>query len=263
LVKGNQDNATTYESVLTPASSSDVNYQPIARREGLPDRVKAQLLHMISAGELGPGDRLAPERELASEMGVSRNVVREAIRSLVDSNVLEARQGAGVFVGSLRMESLVEPLGMVLSLESATLQSLSQARLAIEPGVAALAAEHGSDEDLHALEELMEEGARAMSEDSQRFLEIDVELHERIVRMTDNPFLMRIMEGVGHLARSSRRFTNIFPRMREDAHADHERIVAALRARDPEGAREAMRDHLDHVLRTLAQDAEAGVTEEQ
>ena len=213
---------------------------------------------MISAGELAPGDRLAPERELASEMGVSRNVVREAIRSLVDSNVLEARQGAGVFVGSLRMESLVEPLGMVLSLESATLQSLSQARLAIEPGVAALAAEHGSDEDLAGSRGADGGGhERRASEDSQRFMEIDVELHERIVRMTDNPFLMRIMEGVGHLARSSRRFTNIFPRMREDAHADHERIVAALRARDPEGAREAMREHLDHVLRTLAEDAEA------
>ena len=246
-----------------PSQPSEVSYEPIARREGLPDRVKAQLLQMIRAGDLAPGDRLAPERELASEMGVSRNVVREAIRSLVDSNVLEARQGAGVFVGSLRMESLVEPLGMVLALESAALQSLAQARLAIEPGVAALAAEHGSEEDLLALEVLMEEGARACTEDSQRFMEIDAELHEGIVRMTDNPFLMRIMEGVGHLARSSRGFTNIFPDMREAAHADHERIVAALRARDPEKARDAMREHLDHVMRTLAEHAKAGAGEEQ
>lgn len=249
---------------MNPASQpSEVTYEPIARREGLPDRVKAQLLGMISAGDLAPGDRVASERELASEMGVSRNVVREAIRSLVDSNVLEVRQGAGLFVGSLRMETLVEPLRMVLSLESATLQSLAQARLAIEPGVAGLAAEHGSEEDLRALEVLMEEGARACTENSQRFMEIDVELHERIVAMTNNPFLMRIMEGVGHLARRSRGFTNIFPRMREDAHADHERIVAALRARDPEGAREAMRDHLAHVVRTLARDGEAGGENEQ
>jgi len=233
-----------------------VTYEPISRRAGLPDRVKSQLLGMISAGQLAPGDRLAPERELASEMGVSRNVVREAIRSLVDSNVLEARQGAGVFVGSLRMESLVEPLSMVLSLDSASLQSLAQARLAIEPGVAALAAVHGSEEDLEALEALMEEGRRIGTEDSERFMEIDVELHERIVRMTDNPFLMRIMEGVGRLARSSRGFTNVFPRMREAAHADHERIVAALRARNTEGAREAMREHIAHVADTLADESE-------
>lgn len=246
-----------------PPPPSEVNYEPIARRGGLPDRVKAQLLAMISAGELAPGDQLAPERELASEMGVSRNVVREAIRSLVDSNVLEARQGAGVFVDSLRMESLVEPLVMVLALESATLHSLAQARVTIEPGIAALAAEQGSDNDLLALEELLEEGRQTATEDSQRFMEIDVELHERIVRMTDNPFLLRIMEGVGHLARSSRRFTNIFPRMREAAHADHERIVAALRARDPEAARDAMREHLEHVMSTLADEPEAAAKDEQ
>jgi GntR family transcriptional regulator, transcriptional repressor for pyruvate dehydrogenase complex len=258
-------NRSLRETSLTPPppSPSEVTYEPIARREGLPDRVKAQLLGMISAGELAPGDRLAPERELASEMGVSRNVVREAIRSLVDSNVLEARQGAGVFVGSLRMESLVEPLGMVLSLESATLQSLSQARLAIEPGIAGLAAAQASEADLLALEALLEEGRQTGIEDSQRFMEIDVELHDRIVRMTGNPFLLRIMEGVGHLARSSRRFTNIFPRMREAAHADHERIVAALRARDPEAAREAMREHLEHVGRTLAEEAEATAKDEE
>ena len=154
---------------MTPPEPSTVSYEPITRRAGLPDRVKAQLLAMIRAGKLQPGDRLTPERELATEMGVSRNVVREAIRSLVDSNVLEARQGAGVFVGSLNMESLIEPLSMVLSLESASLHSLAQARLVIEPGVAALAAVHGSDDDLLALEKLMEEGRRIGIDDSTRF----------------------------------------------------------------------------------------------
>ena len=74
--------------------------------------------------------------------------------------------------------------------------------------------------------------------------------------MTDNPFLARIMESIGQLARSSRDFTNSMPRMRTAAHADHERIVAALRARDPEAARAAMADHLKHVERTLAEVAD-------
>ena len=130
---------------VTSSDPPKVVYEQIARREGLPNRVKSQLLTMISAGQLSPGDRLAPERELAVEMGVSRNVVREALRTLVDANVLEARQGAGVFVASLDMESLIEPLELVLSLEGATLQSLAQARLVIEPGIAALAAVHGSE----------------------------------------------------------------------------------------------------------------------
>jgi GntR family transcriptional repressor for pyruvate dehydrogenase complex len=233
----------------------NVVYEQIARREGLPNRVKSQLLKMISSGQLTPGDRLAPERELAVEMGVSRNVVREAIRSLVDANVLQARQGAGVFVASLDMASLMEPLELVLSLERATLNNLAQARLVIEPGIAALAAVHGSDEDIRALEALVQEGFERGAHDSARHLEIDVALHARIVSMAGNPFLMRIMESVSRLARSSRDFTNSFPRMREAALADHERIVAALRARDPEAAQEAMRHHLDHVARTLAEES--------
>lgn len=235
------------------SSPAGVVFEPIARTDGLPNKVRSQLLQMIAAGKLTPGDRLMPERELASELEVSRNVVREAIRSLVDANVLEARQGAGVFVASLHVESLIEPLELILALENATLHSLAQARLAIEPGIAALAAHQASDEDIEALEGLIEESGASAPDDSERLREIDVELHARVVRMTENPFLARIMESIGRLARSSRDFTNSMPRMRTAAHEDHERIVAALRARDPEAARDAMTDHLKHVERTLAE----------
>ena len=188
-------------------------------------------------------------------MGVSRNVVREAIRSLVDSNVLETRQGAGVFVRTLDVEELIQPLELVLALESATLHSLAQARIVIEPGIAALAAEHGLDEDIAHLERLIEEERAHAPGNSARIMEIDVELHGRLVRMTDNPFLVRIMESIGRLARSSREFTNSIPAMREAAQRDHECIVAAVRARDAAAAEKAMRLHLEHVEKTLAEES--------
>lgn len=218
----------------------------------LPVRIASAIMLEINEGRLKAGDRLPTEQFLADSFSVSRNVVREAIRSLVDSNVLEARQGAGVFVASLHVESLIEPLELVLALESATLHSLAEARLAIEPGIAAIAAQRGSQEDIEALEALIEESGASGPEDSERLLEIDVELHNRMVRMTENPFLIRIMDSVGRMARSSRDFTNSVPRMREAAHADHERIVAALSARDADAARRAMADHLGHVASILA-----------
>jgi GntR family transcriptional regulator, transcriptional repressor for pyruvate dehydrogenase complex len=232
-----------------------VVYERVTRAANLPNMVRSQILQMIASSQLAPGDRLKPERELASEIGVSRNVVREAIRSLVDANVLEARQGAGVFVASLHVESLIEPLEVVLALESATLNSLAQARLVIEPGIAALAAQHGSDDDIAALQALVAEGREHGPDDMDRLLEIDVELHNRMVRMTENPFLIRIMESIGKLARSSREFTNTVPHMREEAQADHEHIVEALAARDPDAARAAMTEHLTHVALTLAERA--------
>lgn len=233
----------------TPSSQPKAVYEQVPRRAGLANTVKVQLLAMISAGQLAPGDRLPPERELAMELGVSRNVVREALRSLMDSNILQARQGAGVFVTALDVESLMEPLEFVFSLERAALQSLVAARLVIEPGIAALAATHATDEDLRAVDALVEHSGR---DDPSQLLEHDIELHGRIVRMAGNPFLTRIMESLGHLTRSSRDFTNSVPRMRRAAQADHERIVAALCARDPEAARAAMHEHLEHVAATLA-----------
>ena len=258
MSSGSKNGMTKPKTADGDRRAPTVGYEKIARHDGLPNRVRSQLLQMIAAGNLVPGDRLPPERELASEMGVSRNVVREAIRSLVDSNVLESRQGAGVFVASLHVESLIEPLEIVLALESATLHSLAQARLVIEPGIAALAAEHGSEQQIRELETLLEEEREKGPGDSARHMELDVELHGRLVRMTDNPFLVRIMESIGRLARSSREFTNTLPRMREMAQADHERIVAAVRARDTEGARAAMRAHLEHVAQTLAEESLVG-----
>jgi GntR family transcriptional regulator, transcriptional repressor for pyruvate dehydrogenase complex len=226
-------------------------YQPVSRRDGLATVVKTQLLDMISHQQLRAGDQLPPERELANQFGVSRNVVREALRSLVEMNVLDSKQGAGVFVTALDIESLVAPLEFVVSLEPATLRSLIDARLLIEPGIAKLAAERGSAQQREALAALIGKDQDQIVADPTRFMELDVQLHSLIIRMAGNPFLARIMDGLGHLARRSRGLTNTVPEMRATAHADHERIVAAVVAQDGEAAFTAMQDHLAHVARTL------------
>lgn len=226
-------------------------YGSVSRPDSLPYRVKTQILDMVRAGQLKPGDRLLPERDLAVEMGVSRNVVREALRSLVDANVLVSRQGLGVFVASLDINSLIEPLDAVLSLENVALRSLAKARLVIEPGIAALAATNVTDADLDGLKALLDESHAVAEDDAGRFLEADIALHAEILRIADNPFLTRIMLSLSRLARTSREITNSVPLMRHTSVADHERIVAALRTRDPHGAREAMQTHLENVAQNF------------
>lgn len=228
-------------------------YTPLPRQDGLPRQVSQRLLDMIASGQLGRGDKLPPERELALQLGVSRNVLREAVRSLAALNIVDVRQGAGVFISTLDVESLMEPLEFAVSLEKATFRRLVEARLAFEPGIAALAARRATDDQLGELRELLRESVGATG-DVQRFLEIDVELHGRIVRMADNPFLTRIMESVARLARSGRELTNADPKMRESSLRDHKRIVAAIVARDPDCAGRAMHAHLEHVLKVLTAD---------
>jgi GntR family transcriptional regulator, transcriptional repressor for pyruvate dehydrogenase complex len=229
---------------LSPASES-------TSQDRLPQRVKDRILQLIATGALQRGDQLPPERELASKFGVSRNVVREAIQSLTAMNILYARQRSGIYVSELDPRSLIEPLAFAVSLERSSLHQLLEARLLIEPPLTYLATIRGIDEDVSRLEVL----ARASScaqDDPARFLRLDAEIHDLIVRMAANPFLERTMETLGHLARSAREFTNLDPRMRAAAAADHHAILQALRRRDGREAETAMRRHLENVQRALA-----------
>lgn len=225
-------------------------YRPLERGTSLAQQVSKLILEMISDGELEPGDKLPPERALAERLGVSRNVLREAVRSLASLNVLEVRHGAGVFVGSLEIADLIEPLEFAVSLERSAVKALLEARLAIEPGIARLAAERIEAAHVADLQRLVRESDEHAGEEL-RFLEIDVELHGTILAAADNPFLTRIMQSVGRLARTGREFTNPSPRMRELAIADHHQIVTTLEQRDAEAAETAMRLHLVHVAEVL------------
>jgi GntR family transcriptional regulator, transcriptional repressor for pyruvate dehydrogenase complex len=224
--------------------------RPPERVDLLPARVEQEILRLILRGELVRGAKLPPEREIAARHGVSRNVVREAIHRLAAMNIVDVRHGAGTFVATLDMDSLVEPLEFAVRLEPATVETLLEARLILEPPIARLAATRAQPDTLQELDERVAESARA-THDPSRFLEIDIEIHRVIVRMAANPFLTRLMDSLGRLARAGREFTNIDPRMRATALRDHERIAAALRAGDPDGSAQAMQKHLQHVRRIL------------
>jgi GntR family transcriptional repressor for pyruvate dehydrogenase complex len=223
----------------------------LERPDGLPQRVKETVLQMISGGELERGDRLPPERELAATLGVSRNVVREAIHSLAAMRIIDVRQGSGNFVSALDAESMTEPLEFAVSLEKGTVLALLEARLVLEPAIARIAATRASDEDLDELDDCVSEAARSRV-DPTHFLDTDITIHGVIVRMAGNPILTRIMNSLSRWARSGREFTNINPEMRETALRDHREIAAALRSRDAHRAEVAMRTHLEHVQGLLS-----------
>ena len=224
--------------------------RPLEHLDQLPARVEQEILGLVLRGELVRGDRLPPEREIAAQHGVSRNVVREAINRLAAMNIVDVRHGAGTFVATLDMDSLVEPLEFAVRLDPATVETLLEARLILEPPIARLAAKRAQPDALQELDERVAESARA-THDPSRFLEIDIEIHRVIVRMAANPFLVRLMDSLGRLARSGREFTNIDPRMRVTALRDHKRIAVALRAGDADGSSQAMQKHLEHVQRIL------------
>lgn len=221
-------------------------------KRALSEEIVARLLSLIKEKELRPGDKLPPERELATMMKVSRPSLREALRALSIMNVVEIHQGAGTYVTSLEPELLVEHLDFVFALDDSTFLELFEARKILEAGIVAIAAQRITDEEIEELEACLARSIQTV-EDHAAFLQADVELHEKIAQAARNPILSRFMASISQLGLASRRRTVEIPGVASQSVEDHQAIVMALKARDPETARKAMLHHLDNVEKGLKQ----------
>jgi GntR family transcriptional repressor for pyruvate dehydrogenase complex len=237
------------------AMKNAINFGTI-ERNGLSDRVADRILTLITERQLKSGDRLPPERELAVTMGVSRPIIREALRALSVMNVIENRQRAGTFITSLKPEMLVEHLEFVFSLDDSTYLELIKARKIVEPGLAELAAENIGEEDLRRLTELDAKSAELVN-DAEAFLEADLEMHSIITSAANNMLLKSFMASIVKISIHSRRRTNAFSDVRQHTIDDHHRIIHAVKSRDPAAARQAMLDHLSTIEKRLMEAAEA------
>ncbi|MCL4294846.1 MAG: FadR family transcriptional regulator [Anaerolineae bacterium] len=227
----------------------DKTFEPFEKAV-LPKKITTRLLSLIKEKHLRPGDKLPPERELASMMQVSRPSLREALQALALMNIIEVRQGDGTYVTSLEPELLFEPLHFVFSLDDSTLHQLFEARKIVEVALADLAARRITAEEIAGLEACLAQSLQAV-EDPDAFLRADLELHKRIVAAARNPIMQRFMDSIGQLGLASRSRTTYIPGLLHHSAEDHCAIVAALKRHDAEAAREAMLDHLNHVEQRL------------
>jgi GntR family transcriptional repressor for pyruvate dehydrogenase complex len=206
---------------------------------------------LIERGELRPGDRLPPERELAVQLGVSRPSVRAGLRSLAAIGILQTRHGAGTFITDGPPTLGAEPLSFLAALHGFTRDEMFEARRALEVGVAGLAAERATDEQIATIAEEVT-GMYASLDDPQGFLIHDIRFHRAVATASGNPILASLVEMVSALFYEHRRKTAQHGRDLKDAAQMHRVIYHAIRAHDPKRARAAMSDHL-----LLAQQAQS------
>jgi GntR family transcriptional repressor for pyruvate dehydrogenase complex len=222
------------------------------QKDILSEKIADKLLTLIREKRLRPGDKLPPERELAQQMGVSRPSLREALRALSIMKIVENRQGSGTYITSLEPETLVEHLDFIIALNDKSFLDLFQARKILEVGLANLAAQLITDAELKELE-ACQARSEASIDDPEAFLNADLEMHQRITDAARNQLLALFMKSINDLNIASRRRTGELADVRKMTQKDHRAILAALKARDPQAAAGAMRDHLDHVEKRLKQ----------
>lgn len=210
--------------------------------------VAERLARAIAAGTYKEGDRLPAERDLAQSYSVSRPTIREAIIALELDGMVEVRIGSGVYVTN------TEPVRAQVAMDIGAFE-LTEARLLIEGEVAALAATQITDEELEELETLLDKMDSANRKGAGAGELVDRQFHETIARVTRNSALLQMVEQLWTIRNRSPQCVRLFEKSRSAGNApvlnEHRAIVEALRTRDANAARAAMRDHLSRVLSYL------------
>ena len=209
------------------------------------DAIQAQIRTMIASRKLKAGDRLPTERELAEQFSVSRNSVRQAIRSLADGGLLEVKKGAsgGAFIRNGGAAAVRAGLVDLYSLGAIQPAHLIETRLLIGVEAARLACERGTDDELAELEENVREAEKAArAGDAARRTMINLEFYRILARMTHNPLLEIVTDAVMVI---TLRFVEEFMRTSNTTVMPFRRkLLEDLRARNADAAAERMRGHL-------------------
>ena len=209
-----------------------------ANKSTLHDDVLAQMTEAISQGTWGPGSRLPGEQALAEQFEVSRNCIREVLKALALSGVVEARPGSGTFLSLNALRQLKGNKLVATMLDESSLRELMEMRCLIEGQVAYWATERATDKQIKELGKILAHKSKSLIDNHARF-------HDALAEIVGNRLLFRFLESIkGELEFSRQRFRKMPDRSMEEHNAHHLIVYDRIKNRDAAGARKAMIDHI-------------------
>jgi GntR family transcriptional repressor for pyruvate dehydrogenase complex len=221
-------------------------------RETLAGRVTGQVERLIVERHLQPGDRLPAERELAAKLGVSRTVVREAVRSLTAKGMLEVKPGSGTIVRTPSADDLSPSMALFLRGQRPQIdhQEVMEVRRLLEVEIAGLAAQRRTEQDLATLERILDEHV-GIHQSRQIFVAWDVAFHSALAVATHNDLFPLLLNSVVTILRKVREIGFDVPGSPDRALYHHRAIFRQVKRGKAEAARHAMREHLAEAEDTM------------
>ena len=211
------------------------------------EQIVQQIEESIQKGELSEGSQLPAERDLARQFGVSRTAVREAIKALQEKGLVDAFPGRGTFVTSGTSNSMRRSFDRIIrSGEPDGWACLVEFREILEPEIAALAAARTDDQDITTLKEACDVMDRS-GHDPDAFIEADLDFHLALAEAAGNPIVLSLIDSIVGLLREQRLRIFAVAGGPDRGQSHHKRILEAVEKHDPDGARAAMRAHLQQV----------------
>jgi GntR family transcriptional repressor for pyruvate dehydrogenase complex len=230
---------------VSPPDDSVTLFEQVAREPRLSDKVADMMLETILSRRLQVGDRLPSERELGEQFGVSRTVVREAVRALVVKGVIEVRSGSGLRVAAVGASAVSESMSLFLRSGSLDFEKVHDVRTLLEVHIAGLAAERRREADIARLRSVHERMQRE-SDDVEAAARDDLEFHRAIARSTQNELYLLLMDSIGSGLLDIRR-ENLGSGSAPMTLTQHEEVLDRIAAGDQAGAQSAMAAHLEAV----------------
>jgi GntR family transcriptional regulator, transcriptional repressor for pyruvate dehydrogenase complex len=212
-----------------------------------------QIRLLMRQGQLKPGDRLPPERDLCERFGVSRVTVREALRMLESSGLVEIRVGArgGAFVTAPSSDRVGEGLADLLTLSVISAADVTEVRMILEAGIVPLVCERATEEDLADLEAICRRSEAALAAGDYS-MDMSLEFHIRVAQSTHNPAVVMLVESFrGPILMSLQQAHEAAPEMGALGTREHEQFIEAVRRRDVDTASTIMREHLERTAHRL------------
>jgi GntR family transcriptional repressor for pyruvate dehydrogenase complex len=223
------------------------------RKADVTTRLLGTFKQLISEGTLAPGARLPAERDMASSLKVSRGSLRQALKMMEVMGVVSQRVGDGTYLNGAAHSILAEPMEFLILLDGISFEELMDARILVEPELAARAAGRATRETVGRLRECLD---RMQSQAPARLVEEDLRFHRTIFQMADNRVCSLMFSIVHELLHNLMEITS---RLVDPAHTVklHTRIYNAIRRGDPDEARSRMFEHLNDAKELLLRSHEA------
>ncbi len=225
--------------------------KPVSRVT-LVEQVATQLAERISQGHWQQGQRLPSEPELCRALGIGRSTLREAMKSLAFIGMVRMRPGEGTYVTDGYPALFGQLVARGLLRTENHFADMWETRTTLETRLAALAAERADQQDLQHLEELLLQAQASLEGDGASYTDLDLEFHFAVAAGSKNRMLRELLVPLRGMMREWIAKSHELPGKKENALAEHRRILNAIRLRDPDKAHKAMETHLRTFRRTIS-----------
>ena len=210
-------------------------FQAASRTHKISDQIIEQIRNAILSGRFKPGDKVASEKELMSEFGVSKATLREALRVLEGMGLVEIKKGiaGGVFIAEVDMKTTIHGIINFLHFKTVSIKDITMIRYLLEPPVAQIAASRIQPEDIVRLESMIKEDPAT----PHTIVSREIGFHRYLVRMTENPILILVMDFIDNILNDIKFQLDLGNEFYHKVAEAHQAILDCLKQKDGIGAR--------------------------